>query len=136
MTARDYIPLKILLAASLCQLTDAEGNPLIPYDHAKLMTPDQVLSLFQRDHYPIRKIDGGPDIHWNIVFRFIPAHRLKTAKIDQPQIAKTDRLVQQQEEFRRKVLQRECGQKRERRGTIPSRGFQKRPKKSARNRAD
>lgn len=53
-------------------------------------------------------------------------HRKKTAKKDIPQIAKTKRLANDQEEFVRKILSRQCGKKRKATGKIRSRGFQKR----------
>ncbi|WBU27519.1 hypothetical protein OOZ54_12525 [Rhodopseudomonas palustris] len=80
--------LKCRLAAALCALTDSSGNRLIPHEHAKLMTEDDVLSLFQWDHYPIRHIDDGPLAHWNLEPLLIMAHREKTAKVDAPQLAK------------------------------------------------
>lgn len=132
MTSRDYIRLKTKLAAALCCMLEDDGNgqfvPIIPHDDAKRMTEDQVLSLFQWDHYPIRKADGGSDAHHNLTPRLIVPHRQKTATVDVPQLAKTRRLIEAQEEFRRKVLARPCGQKRERSGKIPSRPFQKRPR--------
>lgn len=93
-TARDHIPIKTLLASAICELLS------IPHDHAKLMTADQVISLINRDHYPVRRDDGlklgmsveEVDHHSNIALRPIMAHREKTAKIDQPQIAKGNRL--------------------------------------------
>lgn len=133
MTARDYIPLKVRLAAALLQIPAEDGSIAIPHEHAKMLTPDQVISLFSRDHYPIRKIDGGPDTHWNIMFRFIGAHRIKTAKKDAPEIAKGARLSKDHEDFRRRALARPCGQKRATSPRWPkgrklrSRGFQRRP---------
>lgn len=61
----------------------------IPHDHAKEMTAHQIRSLFARDHYPIRKEDGGPDEPWNITWRFRRAHIDKTAKVDAPDAAKS-----------------------------------------------
>jgi hypothetical protein len=54
------------------------------------------------------------------------AHRKKTAKKDVPEIAKTKRLAADHEDFRRKILSRECGEKRKPSGRIKSRGFTKR----------
>lgn len=96
MTARGHISLKEKLASALCQMLcdDGAGNlvPVIPYEHAKQMTADQVLSLWHWDHYPIRKTDGGPDRHFNIVPRLILGHRVKTSTIDVPQTRKADRI--------------------------------------------
>lgn len=80
--------LKCRLAAALCALTDGEGKRLIPHEHAKAMSADQVLRIFVWDHYPIRHCDGGPLEHWNLEPRLIMEHREKTAKVDAPQIAK------------------------------------------------
>lgn len=84
--------LKCRLAAALCALTDGSGQRLIPHEHAKLMSEDDVISLFHFDHYPIRHEAGGPLAHWNLDPRMIPDHRMKTATIDVPQVAKAKRL--------------------------------------------
>lgn len=83
--ARGYIPLKVQLAAALCQIAD------IPYEHAKVLTPDQILSLFHLDHGIYHAWEASPgeyDKHWNMRFRFIKEHREKTKK-DVGIIAKT-----------------------------------------------
>lgn len=87
MTARAHIGLETKLAAALLTLGD------IDYEHSKLMSARQICSLYQFDHYPIRKDDDGPDEPWNLVPRMIIPHREKTAKIDVPQMAKADRLA-------------------------------------------
>jgi len=105
MSAREHIPLKTLLASAICALLE------IPHEHAKLMTADQVISLVQRDHYPIRRSDGlalgmtvaEVDHHSNIVLRSIMAHRHKTATVDIPQIAKSKRIRRRQAEHREKM---------------------------------
>lgn len=89
--ARKAPSLKVRLAAALCALRGADGERLIPHEHAKLMSADQVLSLFHFNHYPIRHVDGGPAEHWNLDPELIPAHREITAKIDVPGIAKERR---------------------------------------------
>jgi len=104
MTAREHIPLKVQLAAALLQLPGDDGNPAIPHEHAKQMTADQIISLFHRDHYPIRKVDGGPDEPWNLTWRFIGPHKVKTATIDVPAIAKGKRIRADQEKHRRRML--------------------------------
>lgn len=94
---RSHITLKTKLASALCHMLrpDETGKlvPVIPHEDAKLMTEDQVLSIFGWDHYPIRKADNGPDAHWNLTPRPILEHRRKTAKIDIPQMAKADRII-------------------------------------------
>ena len=74
------------LASALLALGD------IPHEHAAQMTAEQIISLYQFDHYPIRKSDGGPDEPWNMRPMLIAAHREKTAKIDQPAMTK-DRAI-------------------------------------------
>lgn len=79
----------------------------IPYEHAKLMTDDQVLSLVQWNHihyHAQNKDEPWVDEHWNIEPLTIMAHRHRTAKIDVPQIAKTKRIRNEHEDFRRKLL--------------------------------
>lgn len=126
MTARTHIRMKTKLASALCNMLrpDETGKlvPVIPYEHAKLMTEDQVLSIFHFDHWPIRKTDGGPDAHWNLTPRPLPEHRKKTAEIDIPQIAKADRIVKRRNGTRKP------------RQKIPSRPFSKghRPLRAAR----
>lgn len=89
------------LAAALRELLE------IPYDHAKLMSAEQIISLVQWHHihyHADKKDDPDVDAHWNLDPLLIGGHRLRTAKIDIPQIAKTKRLTKQQEEFRRTIL--------------------------------
>jgi hypothetical protein len=92
------------LAAALLQIKDSDGAPLIDWEHAKLMSAEQINSLFQWDHFPIRHEAGGPTEPWNLVPRFIPEHRIKTSKIDIPQIAKIRRITKAEEEFRQRLL--------------------------------
>jgi len=98
MGNRKSIPLKVQLAAALLQLVDARGQRLVPHSDAKLMTADQIISLYQRDHYPVRVVDGGPDEPWNITWRLRAEHKTKTVTIDQPQIAKQRRIRSREDE--------------------------------------
>ncbi len=75
--------LKMKLAAALVLLGE------IPYAHAKAMTADQVISLFQFDH-GIYHTWGGSDDFWNLEPMFIRTHRAKTKK-DAKVIAKVRR---------------------------------------------
>lgn len=102
MAKRDYIRLKVQLAAALCQIAD------IPYEDAKAMTPDQVISLFHLDHGIYHTWDG-PDEHWNLRWRPILEHRAKTAKVDAPAIAKGRRITAANEEFRQRILAKTFG---------------------------
>lgn len=128
-TSRPYWP-QDKLAAALCQMVrpDEGGGftRVIPHERAKQMTEDQVLAVFHFDHDPIPKAHGGPDTHFNLTPRPKPEHQQKTAKRDIPMIAKVKRLTRDQEEFRRRVLEKPAGQKRSARGKIPSRPFPKR----------
>src|SRR5262245_20640700 len=74
--------LRIKLASALLALGD------IPYEDAKQMSPEQIISLYQFDHHPIRDRDGGPFEPWNLRPMLISAHREKTARHDQPDMAK------------------------------------------------
>lgn len=68
------------------------------------MSAQQIVSLFQFDHYPIRHEAGGPAEPWNLVPRFIPVHRIKTAKIDMPEIAKIKRISRAHQDFVARIL--------------------------------
>lgn len=125
------------LASALAHMmieVDGKLERAIPYDDAKRMTSQEVCSLFQFDHGIHEAIDG-PTEHWNLTPRLIAEHRRKTAKVDRPQISKTDRIEGDHEAFRRKMLAKagqsdaphvaENSTKPKRK--IRSRGFVKRP---------
>ena len=106
-SARARISLKTKLAATLRTMLVEEDGKLVPfldYETAKQMTEDQVLSLFHFDHDPKPKAFGGTDEHHNLVPRPIREHRIKTAKVDVPRIAKAARISADQEEFRCRML--------------------------------
>lgn len=84
MSKRTHIPYPQLLAAALREL----GG--IPYDHAKLMTAEQLISLFHRDHGILHATDPINE-HWNITWRLIPEHREKS-KRDTAIVAKSKRI--------------------------------------------
>lgn len=83
---RDHISMETKLASALFALGQ------IPYEHAKLMTADQIISLYHFDH-GILHSQGGTDDFWNLTPLNIIDHRRKTAKIDVPQAAKSKRLM-------------------------------------------
>ena len=85
--------MEIKLAAALLQLRDDAGFKLIPYQHAKAMSAAQIISLFEFDHWPIPRAEGGLDQPWNIVPLFIAEHRRKTREYDVPRIAKNKRIM-------------------------------------------
>ncbi|WP_310620147.1 HNH endonuclease signature motif containing protein [Flexibacterium corallicola] len=81
---------------------------------------------------------GGSDTNDNLRAVHADCHKVKTngtkaSKLgaDKFEGAKTKRLVREQTDFRAKLLARECGEKREAKGKIKSRGFQKRKGKAA-----
>ena len=80
---------------------------LISYEEAKKLTADQIISRFEFDHYPVKVFDqeaisaaGMFDINQpaNLTVRHKREHREKTAKVDQPAIAKTKRITKKQSE--------------------------------------
>ena len=73
------------LAITLLALGD------IPYEDAKLMTTDQIISLYQFDHRIPTALGGSSHVS-NGCPMLIAAHRLKTAGRDIPTIAKSNRL--------------------------------------------
>lgn len=116
MAKRAHISDRTKLAATLLQMLrpNEVGQlvPIIPHAHAKLMTADQIISLFHFDHYPLRKADGGPDEPWNLEPRPIREHREKTAKVDVPGMAKERRVVRVNAEFQRRLLAKDAGEPR------------------------
>lgn len=103
----------------------------IPWDHARLMTDEQVLSLVQWQHEPYywgqNKDEPWIDEHWNLKPMSIMAHRQITARKDIPQIAKTKRISREQEEFRKRLLTPR-DERPVRKSRFQSRPFQKRRK--------
>lgn len=95
---RDYIALKVQLAAALAQLAS------IPHEHRKSMTADQVISLFERHHDPIAKGIDGCDEHWNIQWTLILAHSIITNTETKPLVARAKRISKSTEEFRQRLL--------------------------------
>jgi hypothetical protein len=122
VSARAHIGLETKLASALLAL----GH--IPYNDAKQMTARQICSLYQFDHGILHAIKPINDF-WNLTPRLIAPHRAKSRK-DTGIVAKVKALSEEHEDFRRKVLARPCGQKRERSGRwasrkMQSRGFQR-----------
>lgn len=64
----------------------------VPYNDAKLMTEDQILSLYQLDHNMLHSSKvKNTDAYWNYTPRLIAEHRAKT-KLDAKVIAKSRRI--------------------------------------------
>lgn len=90
-----------MLAATLRELLE------IPYEHAKVMSAEQIISLVQFDHihhHALNKHEPWVDDHWNLDPLLIGGHRIKTRTIDVPVIAKTKRITTEQEAFRKLLL--------------------------------
>jgi hypothetical protein len=81
VTERKSPNLETKLASALLALG------LVPYEDAKAMGRTNFLSLWNYDHN-IRHIEDGTAEFWNLTPLLIPAHRIKTATIDAPAIAK------------------------------------------------
>jgi hypothetical protein len=80
------------LAACLLMLKRGNGEPLIPVDRetAKGMTAREIVSMVDFDHEILKRI-GGTNHPTNLTPRLRSEHREKTAKVDQPVIAKARR---------------------------------------------
>lgn len=105
-------------AGALLEILRLSGEA-IPYEVAKAMTPAQIISLFQSDHYPVRR-ETALALSWdadavnhpsNLRPRLILAHRHKSAKRDMPEIKHGRRVTEAQEEHRRKMLAKAQGEK-------------------------
>ena len=84
----------------------------IEREHAKAMHVEQILSLVQWDHDPV-PASLAIELGWtpeqynhptNLTARMILDHREKTATKDIPELAKTDRVTEEHEAFRRRML--------------------------------
>jgi hypothetical protein len=78
----------------------------IPYDDAKLMTADQLISLYEW-HHNDRVAEGGSSHFSNLEPMLRAEHRERTRKIDVPGIAKNKQITAAHEAFRRRMLAKE-----------------------------
>lgn len=106
--------LRTKLAATLLQMVrydehQAEFVRVISYTEAKTMTADQIIARFHFDH-GVAHVHEGPAEPWNLTPLPIADHRVKTATIDVPRIAKGKRITKDQEEFRRRLLAKDRGE--------------------------
>lgn len=85
MSKRAYISWKTKYAAALLALGDIE------YEHAKGMTEDQIISLYNVDHGILHAIEPIDDF-WNLTPKLIAEHREKSAD-DKTIISKSDRIM-------------------------------------------
>lgn len=90
MSNRASLNLTTKLAAALLQLRGPDGEPLIPYEHSKIMTAAEIVSLFQFDHGILHSTEPINE-PWNLTPRLIPEHREKS-KNDTKIAAKLKRL--------------------------------------------
>lgn len=65
----------------------------IPHEHQQAMHEDQMISLVERDHWPVPVAEGGSGHFSNVWARLIGEHREKTRKVDVPGIAKRKRIA-------------------------------------------
>ena len=126
---REYIPKDELIAAALRIAFD------IPWEHARQLTAEQVISLVVWDHGIYKAWEKAPgefDKHWNLTPRLIANNREKTAK-DVAIIRKADRISKANEQFRARVLAKTTGETpvapARPKKKLPSRPFQKAQRK-------
>lgn len=126
MRKRGYISHETELAAALLMYRDQDGNPWVRHEDAKLMSAEQVISLFERHHNVLHAHDG-PDEFWNIMWVPFLLHRQRTREIDVPLAAKVKRLREAHaaHEHYRATGDEPVATKRVRK--IPSRPMQSRP---------
>lgn len=117
---RKYINLRERLAAALSMLLPQELRDEL---RAAKVPAKQIIAMFHQDHGELYAL-GGADRWWNLTPLLVIVHKQKSRK-DTSIVAKVRRLSKDQEEFQRRVLKREPGQKRERKSRLQSRGFEK-----------
>lgn len=107
MSKRKKPTLSERYAAVLLDLKFGDGRAVIDREAAKHMTPLEIIDSFestiQFDHGVHASI-GGSNHPTNLTPRHPSAHKVKTDKIDIPQIAKTKRIEKDQQEFRNRIL--------------------------------
>lgn len=91
MNRRAHISFKTLYASALRIVGE------IPYDHAKLMHEDQIISLFSPDHGILHAIEPI-DEHWNLTPTFRGPHKEKSRK-DTRIVAKVKRTEEKHQAF-------------------------------------
>lgn len=116
------------LASALLEMQRLRGDP-IPREHAKQMSAKMICSLYQFDHDAGFVCHGAGNHPTEMTPKLRPEHKEKTAKIDQPAIAKCDRISPEHEAFKARMLARITGtdaegiEKAARRASIRSSGF-------------
>jgi hypothetical protein len=128
--ARGHISFKTKLVAALCQMrheVDGRLELILNHDEAKALSEDQILSLFHWDHTVTPHAEEGADVHWNLAPELIVPHRVKTATVDVPGIAKRKRVATSYVEHTR-TMATPRDQRPERKSKWASRPFPKRRK--------
>lgn len=98
MAKRKRISDRTKLAAALLAL----GH--VPHEHAKLMTADQIISLYHFDHNILHALDPI-DEPWNLAPVLIAPHRQKSRK-DTGIVAKVRRVEPAWREFNRRMAEK------------------------------
>lgn len=106
---RKPITMKQKLASALLEVQRLRGEP-IPREHARQMHEEQIISLFQFDHDAGFACHGASNHPVMITPKLRLEHKEKTAKIDQPAIAKCARISPEHEAFQKRVLANKVGQ--------------------------
>lgn len=112
---RKTISLRTKLAATLLKLGD------VPYEHAKLMSEDQIISLYHFDHNILHAIEVN-DLFWNLAPMLIKPHRDKS-RGDTSRVAKTVRIEKTWQEFTRAMNDGRKPDKRPSKTRWPKRSF-------------
>lgn len=115
MPKRKTISLRTKLAATLLRLGD------VPYEHAKLLHEDQIISLYHFDHGILHAVEVN-DLFWNLTPRLIAPHKEKSKK-DTSTVAKVKRLEKTWSEFTRAMTDGRKPQKRPSKTRWPKRSF-------------
>lgn len=121
MTRRAHIGWKTKYAAALLKLGD------VPYEHAKEMHQDQIISLYDVHHNIRHALGGG--IHFSNLEPMLRAPHRAISRKDNTTIAHVKQLNRDHEDFRRLILEKEPGKPRERSSRWPSRPFSERVKR-------
>lgn len=125
--ARAHIPLTERLAAAYACLLPQDVRDNL---RARRVPAKVVIRLFTDDHNELHAL-GGSDRWWNLTPTERAPHKEKSRR-DTSIVAKVRRIAPEHEEFRRRLLAKPCGAKRQKTGKWPtgrkiqSRGFQRR----------
>lgn len=108
MAKRKAITKDEKLAAALLEVQRLRGDP-IPREQALLLTAGQICSLFHFDHAAGFVAHGADNHPAGLTPLVIPAHWEKTRKVDQPAIAKCNRIEKETAAFRARMTAMKTG---------------------------